>query len=169
MWIQIFSQASQSLYLHTQMTHIKTQTHTHIVFYKNTHTLTSYTWTVTYSVMKMSLWLISPQTSSHIHLHIQHDPSHIIPHVEDTNSIATYILTGEYAHTYEVHIFTRMYSSVLICTHLDINSQKYTPLSHDQEQTDYLTYMNMPIFMPMVTHSLIHMKSSIYFNTQTHI
>ena len=78
----------------------------------------------------------------------------------------THMLTDEYAHTYhEVHTFTYTHrcSNIFICTHLHINSEKYTPLSCALTCIHSHTHMNILTFMPMVKNSLIHKKSPIHF------
>lgn len=94
----------------------------------------------------MNSYILTHANSLHIHsLKLAHTftytHSNMIPVIYNSpcrryKQHHTYILTGEYAHTYhEVpHLYTWKYSSVLICTHSEINSQKYTPLSHDQKQ-----------------------------------
>ena len=72
---------------HTDDSHKNTNTYSYR-FHKNTHTLTSlHKWTVTYSVMKMSLHIHSLKLA-HTFTYIQiWSQSYTIPHVEDTSSI----------------------------------------------------------------------------------
>ena len=101
---------------HTDDSHKNTNSYR---FHKNTHTLTSlHKWTVTYSLMKMSLHIHSlklAHTFTYTH-------SNMIPVIYNSpcrryKQHHTYILTGEYAHTYyEVPTFTHV--EVFKCTHM---------------------------------------------------
>lgn len=121
--------------------------------------------------MKMSLHIhFLKQAHTFTHTFSRIIPSYTIPQVWDTHKQHhNHILTDEYAHIYHgsSHLYTKRCSSIHTYTHLDSNSRKYTSISHAHKHVHSLTHINMLTFMTMVTHSLIRMKTSIHFNTQT--
>ena len=136
---QIFSDALQSSSFHTQLHSYKLKStfsyglHKHILTYEQAYTneqLHTHSWKCAYTCIPSNLLTHSLTKKSPI---CSQSHSRTFPQIQHNHKEHhTYMLTDEYAHTYhEVHTFTYTHrcSSIFTCTHLHINSQKYTPLS----------------------------------------